>query len=175
MCKNAASTVAALMEQIEPSLVNLLTLLGIASTPAGQTAINAYNAALTAVENWTPGTSAQDAIQLIDAFTEVLNTLPIPDEAKSLVDIISAGITVVIAVLTGNSPAAPDEAAQAKVQADAMTKVTALVPDYKESLWDKARAALGDHTVAAKEYKGAWNKQVKATAKIDPKYATLKL
>ena len=69
MCKAAAATLSDLMGAIEPTLVNLLTVLGIASTPEGQAAISAYSAALTAVENWVPGTSAQDVIQVIDAFT----------------------------------------------------------------------------------------------------------
>jgi hypothetical protein len=174
MCKAATATVADLMSAIEPTLINLLTVTGIAGTPEGQAAITAYNAALQAVETWTPGTSAEDVIQVINAFTEVFNTLPIPADVKSLADIISAGIVVVISVLTGNSPVAADEEAQHKVQAEAIEKVTKLVPGYKESLWDKARAALGDHTIAAKEYKGAWNKGVVTAAKANPKYATLK-
>jgi hypothetical protein len=174
MCSNAVATVADLMEAIEPTLVNLLTVLGIADTPTGQAAINAYNAALTAVENWKPGTSAEDVIQVINAFTQVFNTLPIPADAKSLADIISAGVVVVISVLTGNSSAAPDADSQKKVQDEAAAKVQVLVPGYKESWRSKVLAAFGDHTVAASEYKGAWNKGVKTAAKTDPKYAVLK-
>lgn len=174
MCKAAAATIADLMSAIEPTLVNLLTALGIADTPDGQSAISAFNAALTAVQNWKAGTSAQDVIQVIDAFTLVFNTLPFPAEVKSLADIISAGIVVVISVLTGNSPAAPDAASQKKVQDEAIIKVTALVPGYKESFREKVLAAFGDHTVAASAYKSAWNKGVATVAKVDPKYAGLK-
>jgi hypothetical protein len=172
MCKNAASTLAALMGGIEPTLINLLTVLGIADTPEGQAAISAYNAALLAVENWKPGTSAQDVIQVIDAFTQILNALPVPTDAKSLIDIISAGIVIVIGILTGN--ATTDAALQAKAASDAVIKVKVLVPGFKESLWDKARADLGDHTIAAKEYKNAWNKGVQTASKVNPKYAVLK-
>jgi hypothetical protein len=172
MCKNASASIAALMAAIEPTLINLLTLLGIASTPEGQAAINAYNVALQAVENWKPGTSAQDVIQVINAFTQVFNTLPIPVEAKSLADIISAGIVVIIGILTGN--ATTDSNLQAKAASDAIVKVKVLIPGFKESLWDRARADLGDHTIAAKEYKNAWNKGVQTASKVNPKYAVLK-
>lgn len=175
MCKNASSTVAALMAAIEPTLVNLLTVLGIADTTQGQAAITAYNAALQAVEDWKSGTTSQDVIQVINAFTAVLDTLPIPEDAKGFADVISAGIVVVIGILTGNSPAAADAEAQKKVQSDAIAKVQVLVPGYKESLWDKARAALGDHTIAAKEYNGAWDKEVATASKVNPKYAALKV
>jgi hypothetical protein len=173
MCKAAQATLADLMSAIEPTLVNLLTVLGIADTPNGQAAITAYNAALAAVQTWVPGTDAQDVIQVINAFTDVFNTLPIPADAKSLADVISAGIVVVISVLTGNSPAAPTPDAQKKVQADAIEKVTILVPGYKESLWDKARAALGDHSIAAKEYHSAWKKTATAATAVNPTYAVL--
>lgn len=174
MCKNAASTVASLMGAIEPTLVNLLTVLNIADTPQGEAAISAFNAALQALQNWKPGTSAEDVIQLINAFTDVFNALPIPADAKGLADIISAGIVVIISVLTGNSPAAVDAAAQARVMDEAHAKVAAMVPTFKESNFDKARAVLGDHTVATKEYKNHWNKAVAAAAKVQPKYAVLK-
>jgi hypothetical protein len=172
MCKNAVATVADLMGAIEPTLINLLTVTGIASTPQGAAAISAYNAALAAVQTWKPGTSAQDVIQVINAFTQVFNTLPIPGDAKSLADIISAGIVVVIGVLTGNSPAPAASALDA--MADTEAKVKTLVPGWKESTWDKARAALGDHKIAAGEYRKQWNKGVESASKTDPKYASLK-
>jgi hypothetical protein len=175
MCSNAASTVAALMGAIEPSLVDLLTVLGIADTPQGQAAITAYNAALSAVQNWKSGTSAQDVIQVINAFTLVFNTLPIPADAKTLADIISAGIVVVIGVLTGNSPVPapiPGDASKEESQAshaisaaqDAEAKVEALIPGFKRSHF---------HSPAS-QFKTAWNKQVALSAATDPKYAVLK-
>ena len=175
MCKAAASTVATLMSAIEPTLVNLLTLEGIAATTEGQAAITAFNAALQAVENWKSGTSAQDVIQVIDAFTQVFNTLPIPAEAKSLADIISAGIVTVIGVLTANSPApAATTSIVAHQEATAKTaqaKVQELVPGYRESWFARSRAALGDSGVAAGEYKKVWNEGV---TKVGGKYLVLK-
>lgn len=177
MCKNASSTVAALMGAVEPSLVDLLTFLGIASTPNGQAAINAYNVALQAVQNWKPGTTAADVIQVINAFTAIFNTLPIPDDAKSFADIISAGIVVVIGVLTGNSPA-PVAPAEATASADEIqaahavdvaheteAQVRALLPGFRRSIWHSP----------AHQYKGIWNKQVAASAATDAKYAVLEL
>lgn len=177
MCKNAASTVASLMGTIEPSLVDLLTFLNIADTANGQAAINAYNVALQAVQNWKPGTTAQDVIAVIDAFTQVFNTLPIPDDAKSLADIISAGIVVVIGVLTGNSPAPAaaivgdatyDEVQHAwasQVAKEAEAKAAALVPGFKRSIWHSA----------ATQYRNAWNRQVRASAESKPAFAVLEM
>jgi|SRR6185437_14231322 len=178
MCKNAASTVAALMGAIEPTLVNLLTALNIASTTQGQAAITAYNEALQAVENWKPGTTSQDVIQVIDAFVAVFNTLPIPDDAKGLADIISAGVVAVIGVLTGNSPASippadetnatPEEiqaAHQAAAAHDTEQKIHVLVPGFKRAIF----------TAPAHQYKNAWNKGVETAEKSNPKYAVLKV
>lgn len=179
MCKNANKTVASLMAAIEPTLVNLLTVTGIASTPDGQAAITAYNAALTAVQNWVPGTTAQDVVQVIAAFTAVFNTLPFPTEVKSLVDIVSAGIEVVVGVLEGNS-SAPAPAAGTNVTAsaeeiqhaqesaalkDAEAKVSVLVPGFKRSIF----------TSPAHQYKNAWNSAVSKVATVDAKYAVLKV
>jgi uncharacterized protein GlcG (DUF336 family) len=88
MCQNAVKTAASMMSSIEPTLVNLLTLLGISTTPDGAAAINAYNAAEKAVAAWKPGTPSQDVVQAIDAFTAVFDKLPIPADGKLLADVI---------------------------------------------------------------------------------------
>lgn len=178
MCKNAAATVANLMSEMEPTLVDLLTELGIASTPDGQTAINAYNAALAAVQNWVPGTSAQDAIQVIAAFTAVFNTLPIPTEVKLLADTILAGIQVVIGILKGNSPApapATVEAHQESVANETQANVAALIPGFKEGWFTRTRAAAGDTHAVANAYKSNWNQSVAKVSALYPKYASLKI
>jgi len=191
MCKAAQSTVAALMAAIEPTLVNLLTILGAASTPEGQAAIAAYNTALQAVENWKPGTTSQDVIQVISAFTQVFNTLAqslhLPPEAAALVDTISAGIAVVIGIISGNSPApatpadaTPEEAEAAvhihghAVMASTEDEVEKLT-HYRPSVWDKARAFAGDHRVAADRYNKVWNDQVASAVQVDPKYSILQV
>jgi hypothetical protein len=172
-------TAANLMAAIEPGLIDLLTVTGIASTPEGQAAINAYNAALAAVQAWVPGTTAQSVIQVIDAFTAVFNTLPFPSELKVLVDIISAGIVTVIGVLTGNSPApaAPAgttvtasaeeiaHAHQSAVVADTTAKVQKLVPGFRRSIF----------TSPANQWKSAWNNAVAPIANANSKYSVLKL
>jgi hypothetical protein len=178
MCKAAEKTAAALMAALEPALVNLMNDTGIGATPEGQAALTAYNAALTALQNWVPGTAAQDAIQAIDAFTAVFDTLPFPPEVEMLENDISAAVVVVISVLTANSPAPTGTAAevhQKAVSADALAKVTKLVPAYHENLIVKSKALLGDHTVAAGEFKKQWNKDVVTVTATFPKYANLKL
>ena len=178
MCENAVATAAVLMQAIEPTLVNLLTVLGIADTPDGKTAIAAFDAALNAVKNWTPGTGPQDVIQVIDAFVEVFDTLPIPTDAKALADVIAAGITTVIGVLTANSPSSgtfSTEEHQNMVIRDTTSKIVALVPGFKLSLWDRGRIALGDREIVASEYKNHWNATVASVSVANSKYSILAL
>jgi hypothetical protein len=154
------------MEDIEPDLVELLTVLDLAGTTLGQEAIAAFNAAEQAVANWKSGLSAQDVIQLINAFTTIFNALPFPLEVSGLVDAISAGIVVVIGILTGNSPASAgvtQVAHEDSVLKDTETKVQSLLPGFKRSMF---------HSISH-QWTSAWQKQAKAAAKLNPKYAVL--
>ena len=188
MCQNAEKTAAELMQEIEPTLVSLLELEGIANTPDGQAAINAYNAALTAVQNWVPGTTSQTVVQLINAFTAVFDTLPIPTEAIGLENLIAAGVVTVITVITANSPTtAATSASEQGASAEEIAKVQEIgaheiansgeaqvekLTGLKASAWDKARAALGDTHVAAARYRSEWNKGCET---MGGKYVSLKL
>jgi len=155
MCKNATKTAAALMAAIEPTIKSLLAATGQLNTPNGIAAMNAYDAALLAVQNWTPGTTAQNVLQLMNAFTAVFDTLPLPPNVALYVNIITAGITAVIAILTANSPAPAslltheDTQAmhQAAVAADAAAKVQVLVPGFKRSIFHSPES----------QYNTAWN------------------
>jgi hypothetical protein len=155
MCKNATKTAAALMAAIEPTIKSLLAATGQLNTPNGIAAMNAYDAALLAVQNWTPGTTAQNVLQLMNAFTAVFDTLPLPPNVALYVNIITAGITAVIAILTANSPAPAslltheDTQAmhQAAVAADAAAKVAVLVPGFKRSIFHSPES----------QYNTAWN------------------
>jgi hypothetical protein len=181
MCKNATATAAALMTAIEPDLKSLLNLLGIGSTPDGQAAITAYDAALAQVKAWVPGTTAQTVVEAINAFTEVFNVLPIPADAKTLVNLVVSGVDAVIAVLTANSPApttaseTPEVSAAAQqihahtVAVKAEEKIASLT-DYRPSVVTKAKIMLGDHGAIAGQWKSQWKKAVQES---DPKYAAL--
>lgn len=162
MCKNATSTAASLMAAIKPSIVSLLTIEGLANTPNGIAAINAYDAALVAVENWTSGTTAENVLQLIGDFQTVFNTLPIPPADAALANIILAGVEATIGVITANSPApalpvaiagtaATEEESTAMYQMEVAkateAKVAALVPHFKRSIWHSA----------AHQYHVTWN------------------
>jgi hypothetical protein len=147
------------MKAIEPTLTSLLEFLGLSNTPDGIAAINAYNAALTAVENWTPGTAAANALQLIGDFQTIFNTLPLPTTVTVLANIILAGIEAVIGVINANEPAptapagttATPEETQVHWQhaqvAATTAKVAVLVPSFKRSIWHSA-----EH-----QYVGTWN------------------
>jgi hypothetical protein len=167
MCQNATKTAASLMLAIEPTIKSLLTLTGQASTPAGIAAINAYNAALAALQAWQSGTPAENVLELLNAFQAVFNTVPLPAVYQVLGNIVLAGIETVIGVLTANSPApaAPAETAdranllfahdiqaahQVNVAVDTAAKVQALVPGFKRSIWHSPES----------QYKTAWNKAV---------------
>lgn len=164
MCQRAAETAASVMAGIEPTLVQLLTFTGVAATPEGQAAIKAFNTAQQALASWQSGTSAQTAIEAINAFTSVFDVLPIPADLITLENIISAGVVTVIGILSANSPApvtasaedvtADPEHTQAlyahAVAASTEKKVNNLVPGFKRSLFHSA----------AHQYKSAWNKAV---------------
>jgi hypothetical protein len=174
MCTNATKTAANLMLAIEPTLTSFLNLLGVGNTPAGLAAIAAFDTAQKAVAAWVPGSTSQDVIQVLDAFETVFSALPVPAEAKTLADLIIAGVVTVIGVITGNSPApvaapadatASDEEVQAG-HAIATAKATearvqTLVPGFKRLIWHSA----------ASQYKSQWNKSVAA---LGGKYAGLK-
>jgi len=176
MCKNATSTAASLMNTVEPMIINLLTLEGLATTPDGVAAINAFNAAKTALSNWTSGSTATVVVETMNAFTAVFQTLPLPADAKGLESVILAIIESIIGVLTANSPApAPVtteivSASTEEIQAahvntvvnDTTAKVTTLLPEFKRSIWKSA----------SHQAKDEWNK---AVAKSDTKYSVLKV
>ena len=175
MCKNA-QTAANLIAAIEPTLANLLNATGLATTTEGQATIAAFDAAVKAVAAWKSGTPAQEAIEALEDFESVFNTLPIPADAKLLSNIIIAGIVTVVGVLQANSPApvaatlteesASDEETaamhQAHVIADTTDKVRTLVPEFKRSIF----------TSPAHQYNNAWNH---AVSQSDPKYTGLKV
>jgi hypothetical protein len=167
MCQNANKTAASLMAAIRPTIVSLLTIAKLADTPNGIAAMQAYDAALVAVQNWKQGSSASIVLQLISAFQGVFNVLPVPDTYKMLANVILAGVEAVIGVLTANSPAPaapagamameePQAMHQAAVASDTVQKVHALVPGIKLSRFHSAES----------QYAHAWNKQVDA-GKLD--------
>lgn len=163
MCKNATATAANLMAAIEPTIKSLLTATGLINTPNGIAALAAYNAALTALQNWQSGTTAATVLQLMAAFESVLNTLPLPPEVAMFTDIIIGGITAVVGIITANSPApagpvglpvhAETQAMhQADVAASTAARVAVLVPGFKRSIFHSPES----------QYKAVWNKQVDA-------------
>jgi hypothetical protein len=178
MCKEAAPTISAVLVDIRPTIVDVETILGVVNTPDGQASMVAYDAIAADFANWVPGTSAQTVIQAIQDFTSGFNAVVaaipvVPPEVAAMIDTISAGLVIVIGLLSGN--ATTDSAEQDKIIADTYAKVRAIKPGFKESLWDKGRAALGDHMVVANKYKKYWNQDVAAAIKVDPRYAAYKL
>ena len=168
MCKNAMKTAASVMAAIEPTIKNLLSLIGQTDTVAGLAAIAAYNAALTALQNWQSGTPAQTVLELISAlqaaFNAVTTAVPISPAIQALVNVILAGIETVIGIVTANSPAPTSTADtlvaheetqamhQAAVAADTTAKVQALVPSFKRSIFHSPES----------QYDNAWNNAVDA-------------
>lgn len=174
MCQNAEKTAGALMVSIRPTVVSFMTVEGVSA--AEQTEVLAtYDAAQNAVSNWQPGTGAQTVIELLNAFTQVFDTLPVPQSDIVLANLIEAGIVTVIGVLTANSPAPPNttteatatpeemQAAHASMVAhDTVVKIHKLAPGIKLSKFHSA----------SHQYTEAWNKQVEA---IGGRYTALKV
>jgi hypothetical protein len=168
MCKNATATAASLLQAIEPTIQSILTLTGQSSTTAGLAAIAAYNAALTALENWKSGTAAQTVLELVGAIQTALNavftSVTVSPAIQTLLNVIFAGIEAVIGVITANSPAPAAPAGstaaaddlqalhQADVAVNTQAKVQSLVPGFKRSIWHSPES----------QYKTAWNNAVDA-------------
>lgn len=161
MCPNAAATAASVMAGIEPTLQQILNATGLAATPDGIAAINAYNAAEADLKNWTPGTAGTETLELITDFQEAFAALPLPPDVELYGNLILGGIVTVIGIVNANSPApvaaganvepaTPPEMHQAVVAADTVKQLHALVPGLKLSRFHGAK----------EQYDNAWNNLV---------------
>lgn len=162
MCTNATKTAADLLAAEKSSLTNLLTVAGVANTPAAQVIMTEYSNVETALQSWTGGSPAQEILQILGDIQTGIEALRIPATYLTFVNIAIAGIEAVIGVITANSPApAPSssvavvpEEHQALHAADAIAtttaKVQALVPAFKRSKWHSA----------ASQYRKTWNDAV---------------
>lgn len=171
MCSNAAATAGNLMKAIRPTLVSLLTLEGVNATTQ-QNVLAAFDAAQVAITNWKSGSTSEVVVEALDAFTQVFDTLPIPQSDITLANLIEAGVVTVIGVITANSPAPTETASTATAEEtqgmhaaavvhETTEHVNKLVPGFKRAIF-----TAPDH-----QYKNAWNKQVES---LGGKYAALK-
>jgi hypothetical protein len=159
-------------EVAESTAINLLTESKLISTAQGQVVSGYYSTLIADIKNWKSGTPANDIEQIVQDIEAILPALPIPAPFNVLVPIALGGLTTILTLLGANSPApTPDEStvpAEAHQLAHAHTvgaageaKVEALT-GYKPSMIDKARAMLGDSSIAANKYKQVWNDTVDA-------------
>lgn len=186
MCKNAEKTAAALLEVAEPEFIQLLTIEGIATTPAGVAAIASYKNAEADLANFVPGTTDTVIIELIGDVTTEFQALPIPPEAKTLEGLISAALQGVLGLLNAQTTTAaaaaaatPEEAKHLQaahaleVSENTQSKIAELAPNYKPSFITKGKIMLGDHGAAAAEWKSEYKKAAAELAATNPKYAPL--
>jgi len=168
MCQNAKQTAINLLTAIEPTIVALGKQLGLSADPIFTTVITEYNNALTALQSWVPGNVATEVEQALSVLQTAVSSLPIPASIQTLVNIILAGLTAVVGVISANSPAplpvnppTPTPAAAsaeetqgqfaAHVAADTAARVEALVPGFKRSIFHSPQH----------QYKTVWNDEVK--------------
>lgn len=155
------------MRGIEPTLIALLTLEGIANTPDAETAIKEYDQAELDVQNWVPGTSVATIVQAVNAADAVFQLLPVPEADKIFSGLIAAGFTTVVAILEGNSAATPAE--QHEITIVAVARVNELAPGafkYHKGIFREFEAS------PASQYHNAWNKNAEAKG---GKYLQLKV
>lgn len=169
MCQNFEATAAATLTSLEPLEVKFMTLENVPA--ATQTEVmNAYNAAVTALESWTPGAALDEVVQAVNAADEIFNTLPVPPADQILAGIISAGFTGVVTILEANE--SKDKASQAEIVAHTITTVNAKAPGY----FHYRKGILAEFGASPqKQVHDAWNKEVSRRAAADPKYAALKV
>lgn len=170
MCQNAEKTVYEVLAAEEPTIKSILTLEGVANTPAATNALAAYDLALTNLQSWVPGSPSQDAIEVLDdAQTALADLGPlIPQPYGILLQAVLAGIVLAIGMVTGNSPApatVPPQGVSAKeVQqnhehdtlVNYSAQAQALVPFYKI----QTRATWLPERHPAAQYNACWNKAV---------------
>jgi len=180
MCQNAEKTTASILAAEIGPVTSLLTVTGLINTPQGVAVLTSYKAAVTALQNWVPGTAAQDVSQVVTAFSTAFGALPLPADVEAAASLIETAVQIVLGVIEANSPAPTTTgvAAPAEVQeahADAVAKKTEAMVEaktgFKLSWIDKGRIVMGDHELAGKKFLQQWEKLVPT---LGPKYAALK-
>jgi hypothetical protein len=171
MCQNAEKTVYEVLAAEEPTIKSILTLEGVADTPAATNALTAYDQALADLQSWVPGSPSQDAIEVLDDAQEAITALGplVPQPYGILLQTALAGIVLAIGMVTGNSPAPtpaslPDGVTADQVQQDHerdtmatySVSAQALVPFYKI----QTRGTWLPERHPAEQYKACWNKAV---------------
>lgn len=171
MCKAAETQVLNIAQSVESTVISLLTETKLISTAEGQTISSDLGVLLTDIANWKSGTPATDIEQVVNDIEAALPALPIPAPFNLLIPIALGGLTTILTLLGANSPAPAPAAVPAELTAQVQTlhahsvaaageaKVETLT-GYKPSTFDKARAMLGDSSIAANKYKDVWNKAV---------------
>lgn len=155
MCQNAEKTALALLTAEEPELKSILTFTGLLNTPTGQVVLDEYNQAVQDLSAWTPGTAAQEIIEVIQDFQSGFNELPFPPTVITLENLIEAAVVAVIGVIQANQPST-SALDQAHAVAATTAQVQKLVPGFKPRI---KRFALPGQT-PADQFKKAWKNQV---------------
>jgi hypothetical protein len=135
MCTNANKVVENLLAALKIPIDNLLAVLNVPATTIASVDA-AYNAALAALQNFTPGTALETAIQAVEALDSVFNALPVPDLYKGVAAAIAAAIAGILGTLEGLAPAPAGVTAEAHLAhatAETAARVQAILPGYKSS------------------------------------------
>lgn len=171
MCANAEAQVLNAAEAAESTVLSLLTSAGAINTAEGQQINADFKTAIADIQAWKSGTPATNAVQVIQDIEAALPLIPLPAPFNVLVPIALGGLATILTLLGANSPApAEPEATPALAPHIQMAHATAVaaageakvasLTGYKPSTMDKARAMLGETSIAANRYKGVWNKTV---------------
>lgn len=158
MCHDPRSVVSGVVAGIISTLTALGTDFNLTSNAEYQAALTGLNQVETDVQSWTPGTAAQNAIQVLNDVSAAIGALKslLPANAVTFAQTILAGIVGVIGTLEGNGvvPTGSTPAAHASdVMAHTLTQVKSIEPDfhYKKGLLG---VFAGD---ARHQYVSFWN------------------
>jgi len=163
MCANAEKTVSEVLGGIITTATSLVDEFGLQNNPGAQLVLKNLALAQTDVQNWTPGTAAQDAIEILNDVGPALTLLEplIPAPAVVLIQTIAAGVVGVIGTLDGNGavPAGTTAAAHASdVAAHTVAQVKTIAPAFHYK-----KGFLGMFAEKpAKQYHDFWNSQCDA-------------
>lgn len=171
MCKNAEAQAVNIAEAAETTTLSLLTESKLISTAQGQTISGYFGQLIGFLQGWKSGTPATDAMQIVQDIEAILPSLPIPAPFNLLVPVALGGLATILTLLGANSPAPATEGATPELSpalqhihahsvADAGEAKVEALTGYKVSVIDKAKAMLGNSSIAANKYKQVWNKTV---------------
>jgi hypothetical protein len=179
MCKNAQKTIPAFLAVAQTAVVNLLTQSGTINTAEGQQIVKDFATVEGDIASWTPGSPAQDAVQVLNDIAAALPLIPLPPLYETIASVALGLVVAAIGLFSGNGAVTDETGAvvasptKEQIQAHALhtmaetsAKIKTIVPDADFSV-KRAALLLPGHE-PADQAKKFWNKKVDENKELPP-------